>query len=198
MKDIGLISESTHDGRIFMEELKDVMSLNNITPIFHFEVSKSDLDVQSIVLRTISFNPRSIIICLSNDNMIKMLSELETKKQQIDVSIPWIPGIDCEMLAQYYKGDIYCIEPFLRSPNPTYEEFSSRYQKYYQSKPLFSAAYTYDAVYILTRALRKSGLNRARLRDMIGGMDAIQGVTGKITWDNGGGNQAQPVLREVR
>lgn len=198
MENIGLITENSHDGRIFVEELNDVLSNNNISPTFHFEVSKSDLDIQSIVQRTISFNPRSIIICLSNDNIAKLLSELGANKQQMDVSIPWIPGLDCTILAQYYKGDIYLVEPFLRSPNPAYEEFASRYYKRYGSKPTFGAAYTYDAVHILTSALLKSGLNRARLRDVIGGMKEIQGVTGKITWDNGGGNLARPVLRVLQ
>jgi ABC-type branched-subunit amino acid transport system substrate-binding protein len=174
------------------------MNRNSISPAFHFEVSLSDLDFQSIILRTISFNPRSLIIFLAKDDIIKILSGLEALKQRIDVSIPWIPGIDCEIFSRYYKGKIYCVEPFLRSSNPTFKEFDRRYQKNYNSKPLFSAAYMYDAVHILTRALKKSGLNRARLRDIIGEMNAIQGVTGKITWDNGGGNQTQPVLKAVR
>jgi branched-chain amino acid transport system substrate-binding protein len=197
-KKIGLITENSHDGRIFVNELKEVMSQNNIFPTFHFEISKSDLDFHSIVQRAISFNPRSIIICLSKENIIKLLSEMEALKQHIDVSIPWIPGLDCTKFAQSYSGNIYCIEPFLRSPNPTYENFASRYQKNYKSKPLFGAAYIYDAVHILDRALQRSGLNRAKLRDRIGDMNTIQGVTGKITWDNGGGNQTQPVLKVVR
>jgi len=197
MENIGLITENSHDGRIFVEELNDVLSNNNISPVFHFEVSKSDLDMQSIVQRTISFNPRSIIICLSNDNIVKLLAELGANKQQMDVSIPWIPGLDYDILAQYYKGEIYLVEPFLRSSNPAYEEFANRYYKRYGSKPTFGAAYTYDAVHILTRALQRSGLNRSGLRDAIGGMKEFPGVTGKITWDNGGGNLARPGLRRV-
>jgi len=197
-ENIGLITENSHDGHIFLNELKDIMIRNSISPTFHFEVSLSDLDVQSIVLRTISFNPRSLIIFLPKDAIIKLLSGFEALKQRIDISIPWIPGIDCEIFSRYYKGNIYCVEPFLRSSNPTYQEFASRYQKNYKSTPLFSAAYMYDAVHILTCALKTSGLNRARLRDIIGEMKSLQGVTGRITWDNGGGNQTQPVLKAVR
>ena len=198
LEQVGLITENNHDGHIFAKELNDVMNEMEVFPIFHFEVNSSDLDIQSIVQRMISFHPASIIICLSQDKIIKMLSELEIHKQLIDVFLPWIAGLNGDKLKQYYGGQIYCIEPFLRSNDPIYKVFAGRYQKRYQSKPLFGAAYTYDAVHILARAFQKSGLNRARLRDAIGAMDEIQGVTGKICWDNGGGNQTQPVLRALK
>jgi len=41
------------------------------------------------------------------------------------------------------------------------------------------------------------GLNRARIRDTIFDFCNYEGVTGKISWDNGGGNLVQPVLRTL-
>jgi len=198
MKKIGLITENTHDGRIFAEELNDVLDDNQIPPLFHFEVSKSDLDSYSIVQRIISFNPHSIIICLSKDNIIKLLPELANNTNNIDVMIPWIPGFDYNHFDQYDNGNIYYIEPFIRSSNPLYEEFADKYRRSYKSNLTYGAAYTYDALHILFHVLGKSGPNRAKLRDAIDDMKEFEGVTGKITWDNGGGNIAKPVLRILK
>jgi branched-chain amino acid transport system substrate-binding protein len=195
MKKIGLITANNHDGRIFAKALHDVLKNKQISPVFHFEVSKSDLDFPSIVQRIISFDPQSIIICLSTDNIVKLLPGLGDYKQEMDVFIPWIPGLNYNILGKYYRGDIHYIEPFLRTSNPAYEKFDNKYYKRYGSKPTFGAAYTYDALHILFHALQKTGPNRAKLRDAIAGIKEYEGVTGKITWDNGGGNVARPVLR---
>jgi branched-chain amino acid transport system substrate-binding protein len=111
--------------------------------------------------------------------------------------IPWIPGLNYKDLRQFYSGDIYCIEPFNRLSNTNYEKFARKYKKLYGVNPTFGAAYTYDAVHILARAIKKSGLNRTHLRKAIFELQDFKGVTGHINWDNGGGNLAQPVLRVI-
>ena len=194
---IGIVTENNHDGRIFGDELNKVLAENQIYPLFYFEVSKSDINFQSLTQRLLSFDPQLIILCLSKDNFIKLLFELGNNTQKIDVLMPWIPGLDYEILSEYYKGNIHYIEPFLRSPNLAYKVFADKYYNRYKSKPTFGAAYAYDAVYIVSNALQKSGPNRARLRKVISMMNNIQGVTGKITWDNGGGNIAQPIYRNL-
>jgi branched-chain amino acid transport system substrate-binding protein len=197
MEKIGLITANNHDGRIFAEDLNDVLSKNQIWPIFHFEVSRTDFEDYTIVQRILSFNPYSIIICLSKENILKLLSELENHTPKIDIFIPWIPGLDYDEITNYYRGKMHYIEPFQRSANPEYEKFASKYYSRYGSKPTFGAAYTYDAAYILAGALQKSGLNRARLREYISMMENFHGVTGNISWDNGGGNKAQPIYRSI-
>jgi branched-chain amino acid transport system substrate-binding protein len=195
---VGLITENSHDGRVFAKEINDVLINNNTSPLFHLEVSKSNLIFSSIIQRAISFNPRTIIIYLAKDNILNLLSKLGDRTKEIDVVIPWIPGLDYDIISKHYKAHIYYIAPFLRSPNPAYEKFAIKYQKYYNSNPTFGAAYTYDAVYLLAHALQKSGLNHAKLRDAIATIKNIQGVTGNISWDNGGGNQAKPILRVLK
>jgi branched-chain amino acid transport system substrate-binding protein len=198
LKNIGMITENNHDGRIFAEDIKECMGKNEISPGFHFQVSPSDLDFNSLVQRILSFSPNSIIICLSADNIIKLLAELGNHANHINILMPWVPELNCSELPQYYPGDIYCIEPFLRSSNPTYKEFESKFKKSYKLEPSFGAAYTYDAIYLIAKAINKNGLSRTGLRDAISEIKDFQGVTGKINWDNGGGNLARPVLRILK
>ncbi len=197
MKDIGLIIESSHDGRVFFEELNDVLCNYHMSPIFYFQVAKDEFDIQFIVNHMNSFSASSIILYLSNKNIVKLLRALETDAQRLTVLIPWIPGLDQNLFAQSFKVDLYFIQPFLRSPNRAYEKFADEFYRNFGSMPTFGAAYTYDAVYILARALQKSGLNRIRLREAISTMSDFQGVTGKVSWDNAGSNIVQPVYQKL-
>jgi branched-chain amino acid transport system substrate-binding protein len=195
MDKIGLITDIGHDGRQFSEDIKKSMNTYSVSPIFHFEIGNRELDIPSLIERTLSFNPNSIIICLSDDNIIKLIAELEKKTEQVNVLLPWIPGISYAQLQRLYHGNIFVIEPFSISKNPLYMKFESMFKTSYNSKPSFGAAFTYDAIYILTHAIRKSGINRVALRKAISEINDFQGVTGLINWDNGGGNIGKPVLR---
>jgi branched-chain amino acid transport system substrate-binding protein len=197
MNNIGLITEINHDGRIFANDVKKVMSEHEIFPKFHFEISTSGVQLNSLIHRILSFNPNSIIICLSRDNIIKLLDELGDYTNHINIFSPWIPGLDGSVLSGYYHGNINYIEPFLRSSNQAFKEFEEKFQKSYNSTPLFGAAYTYDAVNILYNALQKSGLNRIKLREAISTLRNFQGATGRILWDNGGSNIVQPINRSL-
>jgi len=198
LQNIGLITDNSHDGRIFANEMTGLFKVKKHTLSFHFELSQSDLDIRSIVERAIAFEPKSIIIYSSKEYIIKFVKILEAYKMNIDLLLPWIPGLNSRSIAINYDDHLQYLEPFSRSSNPLYEEFAENYRASFQTDPTFGAAYVYDAVKILTIALKNSGLNRAKLRDAIANIKDYQGVTGKITWDNGGGNTSRPILRVVR
>jgi branched-chain amino acid transport system substrate-binding protein len=71
-------------------------------------------------------------------------------------------------------------------------EFARDFEERFGEKPSDDAAVAYDAATIVIEAVRKAGLNRARIRDAVSEMSGFVGIAGKITWDNGGGNVAVP------
>jgi branched-chain amino acid transport system substrate-binding protein len=198
MKKIGVITENNHDGRTFAEDIIESMGKYKISPEFHFQISPSDLDINSIVQRILSFSPNSIIICLSADNIIKLLDELGNYVNHINILMPWILELNYGEITQFYSGDIYYINPFSRSSNPAYNEFERKYTKSYKQKPSFGAAYIYDAIQLIAKAINKNGLSRTGLRDALSEIEDFEGVTGKIKWDNGGGNISKPVFRMLK
>ncbi len=194
---IGLISSYTHDGRIFSGEMIAELKAKHITPVFHFQLSPSKINFQDITQRVSSFEIESVIINLPQDDVINLLFDLQKYEVRIFVFLPWIPGLEKEKLKQNYDGEIYYIEPFDQADNPAFKTFATAYKQQYGISPSPGAAYTYDAVNLLVRSIQQSGLNRPRLRDAIAGMDNFEGASGKISWDNGGGNRAKPILRNL-
>ena len=90
------------------------------------------------------------------------------------------------------------VQPFsMNRRNPRFSSFLRAYQKKFGSLPDPCAAYSYDAVNILVKGILTAGLNRAELRDAISGVNVYEGVTGRIVWDNGGGNVTLPVVSTI-
>ena len=191
---IGLITSIGHDGRIFSEEMLTALSDKKLAPLFHFQLPETNADVHEIISRINEFDPQGVILFLPPEEITDILLELNKKRIMISCFIPWVPGFDNHRLPKDMNIRIYYIDPFRTADSADYQSFAGNYFRRYMKYPVASAAYTYDAVWLIAHALNRSGLNRVRLRGAIAGMSDFRGVTGKIKWDNGGGNLAEPYL----
>ncbi len=70
-------------------------------------------------------------------------------------------------------------------------EFGQRYRQRFGTEPGLGAREAYDAVRILAAALRKSGVNRARLRDALAGVSNFAGASGMISLDHAGNDTSK-------
>jgi ABC-type branched-subunit amino acid transport system substrate-binding protein len=70
------------------------------------------------------------------------------------------------------------------TPFPFVQTFRQRHGH----TPDYAAAHMYDAVNLLIEAIRRSGLNRARIGDGIRELSPWNGVTGTVRWDGLGSN----------
>jgi ABC-type branched-subunit amino acid transport system substrate-binding protein len=77
---------------------------------------------------------------------------------------------------------------------PSWLEFKRRYRERFGSDPDAFAAYGYDAARLVVDAVRKQGLNRARIRDGLSAVRKHRGVTGVIHLDATSNNISPVVL----
>jgi branched-chain amino acid transport system substrate-binding protein len=85
----------------------------------------------------------------------------------------------------------------LGRPDPRPAAFADRYRAAYGGPPTVRAAYGYDAVHLVIRAVREAGLDRAAIRDALAATGGFDGVTGPIRFDGTGATTARPVLLRV-
>lgn len=194
LSSVGLITSTDHDGRIFAEAMLEQMAARQQSPAFHLQVAASDTDISETNGRASSFRPDGVVLRLPRDGILALLDSFEAAGLRVPVLIPWIPGLSPADLRGRYAGQIWYVRPFSEIDNRHFAVFASDYRKRYGAEPTPSAAYTFDAVNIVVQAVREVGLNRAELRDAIAGVSGYIGVTGSVTWDNAGGNQAKPTL----
>jgi len=80
--------------------------------------------------------------------------------------------------------------------DPKLKAFRSSYIKRFNQEPDVFAAHSYDGMNIILESIRKAGLNRALIRDLLTDMktfNGYQGVTGKIVFD-GTWNNIRPIF----
>jgi branched-chain amino acid transport system substrate-binding protein len=193
LANVGLITSTDHDGRTFAKCLLERLRSQGVSPAFHLEVAPNG-DVGAVVARARAFSPGAIIVRLPPSMLPHLADALAQAGLRAPLLLPWIPEVAPSELAGHYAGDVLAIRPFREADNPAYAAFTRAYRARYGSDPTAVAAYSFDAVHLVVRALAASGLNRAALRDAIAAATGFAGVAGTITWDNAGGNRAEPVL----
>jgi branched-chain amino acid transport system substrate-binding protein len=100
-------------------------------------------------------------------------------------------GVFAEGVTVAAPCDLWRDDPRLRA-------FRQRFSDRYGAPPDVIAAYAYDGMNLLIRAIRAGGLNRAKIRDALAEIKRFQGVTGEIRFDGSGSNVSPPVLVVVR
>ncbi len=84
--------------------------------------------------------------------------------------------------------------------NPKLKAFQASYLKKFSEEPDVFAAHAYDGMNIIIDAIRKAGLNRVRIRDLLTDMKTFQGyqgVTGKIVFDGSWNDIGDIYMAEV-
>jgi branched-chain amino acid transport system substrate-binding protein len=75
------------------------------------------------------------------------------------------------------------------SDSPAWEVFARAYAVRWAGAPDFAAAQSHDAVRFLASAVRRAGLNRARIADALRASAPWSGAAGVLRWDTLGRNQ---------
>ena len=101
----------------------------------------------------------------------------------------------CEACKGQYAGIWTTEAPDARSV--PHKAFAQRYRERFRAEPGIGAAEAYDAVRVLATSLRRSGPNRARLRDALCEVSAFAGASGVISFDHAGNDLTRTTLVRV-
>lgn len=82
--------------------------------------------------------------------------------------------------------------------DPILKAFKRTFTTAFGSEPDVVAAFAYDGVRLVVDAIRRAGLNRAKIRDVLASTSGFHGVTGEIFFDGSGANTVLPILKVVR
>jgi len=82
--------------------------------------------------------------------------------------------------------------------DPERTRFEERFERRFDERPSAAAAQGYDAAKLLVQAIRRAGLNRARIRDELAGTQTYDGVAGTMLFDATSNNIAPLRLLTVR
>ena len=95
------------------------------------------------------------------------------------------------------EGTIFTYPFDPRTGGRGWAEFKARYTERFGEAPDATAAFAYDGATMIVAAVRKTGLNRVRIRDELFALRTYEGVTGTIKFDATQNDVSPVVLGKV-
>jgi branched-chain amino acid transport system substrate-binding protein len=191
-----LITEDDHDGRVGREEFEKAARRLNAPSPARIKVPVPLRERDSILGEIGAHQPQVIVLWTGAEATARLLTEIRQHAWPVHLYVcrkalhePFMqiarqPGSERIWFATSRAGDTA----------HSSKDFEERYRSRAGIAPSPAVLEMYDAVRLVAAALRESGPNRARLRDSLAKAHEFPGVSGAISFDGAGNNQAAVTL----
>ncbi len=191
---LAVVSCTDHDSRAATRELLAALGRAGSQPAIHLQFRPEALDSASHTRSLVEMGIGAVAVIAGPQDSAELVRALRRE------------GLEAPVVG----GAALARRPFARLAGPAAEgvllpllwdpaaggaraeDFRRRFRERAGVDPDYAEAHTFDAVDLLIAAVRRAGLNRARIRDAIRELAPWEGVTGTIAWDPTGQN-ARPV-----
>jgi ABC-type branched-subunit amino acid transport system substrate-binding protein len=192
-----LVSAVDHDSHLFTVELTRSFGQHKLVPSYHFEFEPDEKDFTELAEKIVEAKTHALVLIAGAEQSAHLICAVRKRNFAGPVF-----GGPCmgrrSFLEEAGKAADGVIFPSLYTPRKNSDSFEKKFTSRFGSRPDYLAAHTYDTVNILIAAIRKAGLNRARIRDAVRELSPWAGVTGAVKWDTLGGNSRDVQLGTVR
>jgi len=192
-----LVSAVDHDSHLFTVELTRSFIQHKLAPSYHIEFKPGQKNYDGLVDEIVHTRAHALVLIAAARQSAQIISVVRQRGFK-----GLIFGGPCmgrrsfiEQAGDAAEGVVF---PLLYTQSKESDSFEEKFTARFGKRPDYLAAHTYDAVNLLIAAIRKAGLNRARIHDSVRSLSPWQGVTGKIQWDPLGSNSRLIHLGTVR
>jgi branched-chain amino acid transport system substrate-binding protein len=182
LKRVVLVTDSNHDGRVGGEEFQKAAHALSAPLAGQLEVEPTGSNLDSMVSQTMAANPEALVFWTGPETASRLLAPL---LKAFPTTQFYLSQEAAQTLSSTLRDNVWILASSL-AENPLRKSFENRYRARTGEFPLPAAAQAYDAVRILAASLRRSGPNRARLRDALAALSNYQGVSGAVAFDHAG------------
>jgi branched-chain amino acid transport system substrate-binding protein len=190
LKQVILITENDHDGRIGGEEFQKAARALNAPPVIHLTVDTADSNSDSVVSQVMTPQPEAVVFWTGHEMAGRLVLSF---RKAFPKALVYLCHEAAQAKLDRDQGNIWIVTPRLAA-SPVREAFEKRFRARTDIFPIPAAAQAYDAVRILAAALRRSGPNRARLRDALAALPTYSGASGVIAFDHAGNDLSDVTL----
>lgn len=172
-------------GRIGIDEFRDAATRSGHPFLAELNYPVGDTDFTPQLRRIKALNPEVVITygdALESALLLKQMRAMGMNQ--------WFIGSDRIVSPEFIKiagtnaGKVAAGYPYNpESSDPAYLEFKRLFKKRYGEAPETYAAHAYDGMSMVIAAIKKAGLNRAKIRDELANMKRFHGVTGQKEFD---------------
>ncbi len=196
-KPLAVVSANDHDSRAFLDELLRSLKKRKIAPAYHYTCGAGAAEAAEVTARAVRAGPAAVVIVAGPRPSARLVAALRDAGFRGPVFGTSAMGRR-QFLEQAGRAAEGVVFPILEEPSPRAENFREAFRRRYRRDPDFAAAATYDTVELLVAAIRKAGLNRAKIYDAIKEVAPWKGVAGTIAWDPRGSNTRPARLGTIK
>jgi branched-chain amino acid transport system substrate-binding protein len=192
-----IVSATDHDSHLFLQELTRSLEDYDLAPLFHFQFERGAGDLENTLQQLLRAEAEALVLIADPNDSAQVVSAL----RQAGSRLPVFGGPSMgrrTFLKEAGNSAEDVVFPLVYYRLPRSEDFYRSFQSRFDRAPDYAAAHTYDAVRLLVAAVRRAGLNRARIRDALVDLSPWAGVTGTIRWDPTGSNDRPVSLGTIR
>jgi branched-chain amino acid transport system substrate-binding protein len=191
-----IVSAVDHDSHVFTTELLKALKDLELAPAFHFECDLLKPEWRRVLDRVVPIDSAALVLVADAPGSAQAIRRLREKGYDgVVFGGPWMGRRGFIEEAGKAGGDV--VFPYLWATSATRRAFEDRFSARFGRRPDYTAAHTYDALNIVIAAIRKGGLNRARIGDAVRETVPWSGVSGPISWNAVGANLRRPQLGTI-
>jgi branched-chain amino acid transport system substrate-binding protein len=192
-----ICAATDHDSHMFLAELRKFLAVNDAGPSFEYEFKAGTQDFSMLAERVAESKAGAAVVVAGPIDSARLITALRQKGFGGRVlGGPWL-GRDAflEAAGTYAEGLLF---PLLDDDSRAYQHFAEVFAARFGVAPDYTAAQAYDSTRLLVAAIRKAGLNRARICDAVRNLSPWEGVSGTIKWDPVGQNMRTVRLGKIQ
>jgi len=198
---LAVIYVSNDYGRDAYKVLDRIATEMGRPPVAAESFNRGDKDFSSQLLKIEEANPDTLVIWSLYEEAALIARQVD--QMGMDVQLMGGGGLTnskyVELAGGAAEGTIVCQTYHPSSQESHVESFTRSFSTRYDRNPDPNAAQSYDAIMILGQAIEKAGVDEpAAIRDALAAMDAFNGVTGTITFDDAGDSPREMMVIVVR
>ena len=200
LRRVALLRVNDRDGRVGVQEFVQGARRLGYPVVTEQRFSNADTDFTDALRRVREADPDAVVLWGNPRETGLAVRQL----REVGMQVPLF-GFDRMALPQFLEAagpaaeGVVVVTSFNPAESdPAWQRFRGRYRERFGEEPDVFAAHAYDGANILVQAIRRAGLNRARIRDALYALETVRGVSGEIVFDTNMSNVTPPWLAEVR
>ena len=181
-----VVASSGHDSRLFARELEKYFSANGRAPAFSYVFASGKAQNEELSRRIMAAQPAAVAVVADAQDSAGIVNAL--RQQEFRGKVFGGPSMGRRSFrAGLGTGGagVY----FSCPAGAQADDFDRFFADRYGFLPDYTARYGYETARLLVAAVRRAGLNRARIRDAVRDLSPWQGVAATMEWDGLGRNR---------
>lgn len=200
---VAVIRANNRYGRVGLKIFSENATRVGHPIVIEERFNDGETDFKTQIERIIVTNPDAILIWGNAKESGLILNQLRSMglKQPVYGSDRMVNPEFLQIAGPLAEGIVTTCQYDPTADNPKLKTFQASYKQRFGQEPDVFAAHAYDGMNIIIEAIRKAGLNRVLIRDILTDRKTFQGydgVTGKITLDGSWNNIRDIFMAEVK